>query len=267
MKKYILKFIPYSVVMNLKYIKQYFISFLYSGSKFNCPNCNGSFRKMFYCGQNEDILTKLEVIGSGIRKNCLCPRCYSIDRERLIYLFLSQKTNIFSEKTRLLHIAPRPSLRKIFNKSKNIEYFKGDKFEEGYHYSKDVIELDITKLKFENDFFDIIICNHVLEHIPDDLQAINELYRVLKPGGFAILQVPLSLKLEKTYEVKTDTAQERKKLFGQSDHYRIYAKDFINKLESCNFNVNLYNPNDLDWNLDTEKYGLNNLEDLIVANK
>ncbi len=267
MKKILLKMLPFSFLLNLKIIMQYFISILFLGNKYHCPNCSTSFRKMFKCGQEEAVLEKYQVIGSGIRENCLCPRCYSIDRERLIYLYLSKKTNIFSDNINLLHIAPRQSLRKIFKNSQNISYYQGDKYEEGYHYPKDVIELDITELNFKDNYFDAIICNHVLEHIPNDYQAIKELYRVLKPTGYAILQVPISLKLNETYEVKTNTAEERRQLFGQSDHYRIYAKDFADRLQSCKFNVSIFYPTDIDRNIDIVKFGLNKSEYLIVAKK
>lgn len=267
MKKTLLKILPFSLLLNLKIVKQYLVSILFLGNKYQCPNCNTGFRKMFKCGQEEAVLEKYQVIGSGIRENCLCPRCYSIDRERLIYLYLSKKTNIFSENIKLLHIAPRQSLRKIFKNSHNITYYQGDKYEEGYHYPKDVIALDITELNYKDNYFDVIICNHVLEHIPNDFQAMKELYRVLKPNGFAILQVPISLKLNETFEIKSNTAEERKQLYGQFDHYRIYAKDFTNRLESCNFRVSLYYPADIEKNLDTERFGLNKSEYLIVANK
>lgn len=267
MKKLILKVLPFSIILKVKALFRYLNSFLYLGNNFLCPNCNTRFKKMLNCGQYEAVLEEQNVIGSGIRTNCLCPRCHSLDRERLVYLYLLQKTDVFNKKIKLLHIAPRESLKNIFKKAKNISYYQGDKYEVGYHYPKDVIELDITKLNFEDNYFDVIICNHVLEHIPNDYQAINELYRVMKPGSFGIIQVPLSLKLEKTFEVKTKNENERRKLFGQSDHYRIYAKDFKTRLENANFEVNLYNPSDLEWNIDTELYGLNKLEDLIVVNK
>lgn len=267
MKKLIIKFLPYAFIISIKKLIRYLNSFFYSGNKFYCPNCNSNFKKLLNCGQHEIVLEIQEVVGSGLRRNCLCPRCHSLDRERLIYLFLQHKTDVFNKKISLLHIAPRQSLKKIFKRAKNISYYQGDKYEEGYNYPKEVIKLDITNLDFADNTFDVIICNHVLEHIQNDYQAIKELYRVMKPGGFGIIQVPLSLKLEKTFEVDAKNADERRRLFGQSDHFRIYAKDFKERLEKCNFEVNLYNPTDPDWNIDTELYALNKSEDLIVVNK
>ncbi len=267
MKKILIKIIPYPILLKIKYLNQFIISYLFLGNKYYCPICKTKFRKMLNCGEKAEILKELKVIGSGVRSNCLCPRCLSNDRERLVFQYLKDKTTLFTEKNTLLHIAPRQSFNNVFKNYKNIKYFPGDKFEKGYHYSKDVIELDITKLNFEDNFFDVIICNHVLEHIPDDIKALNELYRVLKPNGYAILQVPISLKLEKTIEIEANTEEDRIKFFGQSDHYRIYAKDYFKRLEDCNFKVKLYNPNDNDWNLNINKYGLNKLEYVIVAYK
>jgi len=267
MKKLLIKIFTYDLLFKLKNFYNYLISFLYLGNKFYCPNCDTSFKKMLPCGINQKILNELEVIGSGFRRNCLCPRCNSIDRERLIYLYLKEKTNVFTENITMLHVAPRNSLKKIFKKHKNIKYIAGDKYELGYNYTKDVIRIDLTSLKFDDEFYDVIVCNHVLEHIEDDLKALKEIHRVLKKDGFAILQVPISTKLEKTLEGIAQNEEERLLQYGQKDHFRIYAKDYFLKLESCNFVVNKINPNDSELNFDTQKYALNPQEDLIIVYK
>jgi len=267
MKKILIKIFSYDLLFKLKNYYNFFKSYIYLGNKYYCPNCETSFRKLLPCGINQKVLNDLEVIGSGLRNNCLCPRCNSIDRERLIYLYLKEKTNVFTENIKMLHVAPRYSLKKIFKKHKNIIYIAGDKYQQGYYYTKDVIYIDLTSISFEDEYFDVIICNHVLEHIPDDISAIKEIHRVLKKDGFAILQVPLSLKLDKTLEGIANTEEERLLEYGQKDHYRIYAKDYFSKLENCNFVVNIINPNDAEFNLDTDKYALNPKEDLIIVYK
>src|SRR4249920_3892182 len=104
-----------------------------------------------------------------------------------------------------------------------------------------MIRMDISKIPYKANCFDVIICNHVLEHIPNDRQAMSDLYRVLKPGGWAILQVPISLSLDRTYEDPTAvTREEREKKFGQHDHVRIYAKDYKDRLENVGFTVEVY---------------------------
>ncbi len=267
MKEILIKIFTYDLLFRLKTYYNFLISIFYLGQKYHCPNCNTNFKKLLPCGLNQKVLNELEVIGSGLRDNCLCPRCNSIDRERLIYLYLKYKTHVFSENITMLHVAPRYSLKKIFKKHKNINYIAGDKFEKGYNYTKDVIHIDLTSLNFDDEYFDVIICNHVLEHIPDDIKALKEIYRVLKKDGFAILQVPLSLKLDKTLEGVANNEEERLKYYGQKDHYRIYAKDYFINLENCNFVVNAINPNDAELNFDTQKYALNPKEDLIIVYK
>jgi predicted SAM-dependent methyltransferase len=177
------------------------------------------------------------VVGGGYRPNALCPICGSIDRERLLYLYLLHKTDIFEKPGKLLHVAPESRLKKLFQTKKSVDYLTADLF------STDVmVKMDITAIQFSDDYFDAIICNHVLEHIIDDGKAMSELYRILKPGGWAILQVPLSLTLKSTYEdFSISTTEGREKAFGQFDHVRIYAKDYQDRLAKAGFKVNIFN--------------------------
>jgi len=127
----------------------------------------------------------------------LCSRCHSTDRERLVYWYIVNKTNIlYSQKTiKLLHIAHERNLQKVLRAFNKIKYISGD-----LNPLVADRKIDITDINFENDYFDFIICNHVLEYILDDQKAMRELFRVLKPGGEAILQVPISKYNKDTFE-------------------------------------------------------------------
>jgi SAM-dependent methyltransferase len=222
-------------------------------------------------GTPSQVAETKHIVGAGRRKNMLCPRCYSTDRDRLVYLFLKEKTGIFDgEYLKVLHIAPEGGLKHLLEKSENIDYQTGDKFEsgyDGYYYDRDVIQMDVTDLPFMENVFDLVICNHVLEHIHDDRKAMAEILRVLKPGGKAILQVPLSLTLEKTDETPVETDEERKALFGQFDHVRLYGLDYRERLEKAGFEVELHNPIQDNWDIDADYYAINPLEDLYVGIK
>jgi len=128
--------------------------------------------------------------------------------------------------------------------------------------------IDVTNIQFHDNYFDFIICNHLLEHIQDDRKAMRELFRVLRPKGFAILQVPISKYNKETFEDFSITSpEERKKYFGQKDHVRIYGKDYKERLESVGFKVNLYDiKNDLSIK-DIKKYGLNEEEILYIGKR
>jgi SAM-dependent methyltransferase len=180
--------------------------------------------------------------GSNRRKNALCQECYSLERHRLLWLFMQQKTDIFSnnKKMKLLHFAPEKVFFDRFAYMKNIKYYPCDIVPENYSQDGEtvVLKADITSIPFEDGFFDIIICNHVLEHITDDGLAMRELHRVLKPMGWAILQVPIDYQLEKTYEdFSIVTPEGREKAFGQHDHVRWYGRDYKSKLEHEGFKV------------------------------
>lgn len=177
------------------------------------------------------------MIGAGYRKNAICPRCGSKDRERLIYLYFTKKTDILLNRYNVLHIAPEESLKRVLTDSPKISYVSGDL------YDPDVmVRMNIEKIPFADDSFDIILCNHVLEHVNNDKQAIAELFRVMRPGGWGILQVPIASTLSKTDEDKTVTnPRDREKRFGQEDHVRLYAqRNYKERLRKAGFHVTLY---------------------------
>lgn len=182
------------------------------------------------------VIREKNIIGAG-QRTTMCPVCESSDRIRLLYLFLQENTNLFKQHLHLLHFAPEPALQTIIKQQKNIKYLTADLFQ------KNVMEkIDITAIPYGSNTFDAILCNHVLEHIPDDSLAMSELYRVLKPGGWAILQVPISIILDHTFEDSSVTTEEaREAVFGQKDHVRIYGKDYPEKLRQAGFQVKEFN--------------------------
>lgn len=198
------------------------------GNNVHCFCCEG------------DFVTFLPGGVKSKRPNALCPRCGSLERHRLLWQYLKTQTNLFATPARLLHVAPEQLFYEIFSTYPTIEYVPCAKFGEGYEdkYPKGTQNIDITEIDLPDNSFDIIICSHVLEHIPDDLKAMQELYRVLKPKGWGILQVPLDTSRDVTYEDFSITdPREREKAFGQRDHVRIYGNDYIDRLASAGFQV------------------------------
>jgi SAM-dependent methyltransferase len=168
------------------------------------------------------------------RPNVLSPSTLSLERHRLLWLYLQKETTFFEKELKVLHMAPEQCFLSIFKKMKNLNYTTADL------YSPIVdVKADILDLPFEDKRFDFVFCNHVLEHIEDDAKAMSELFRVLKPGGIGIFQVPQDLSLEQTYENSSITSpEERAKHFGQYDHVRIYGKDYFDRLRKAGFKVN-----------------------------
>ncbi|MFH1000938.1 MAG: class I SAM-dependent methyltransferase [Bacteroidota bacterium] len=271
LKHKIKRIIPFWLGKKIRGTYQKGLGVLYKGKTYYCPYCKHSFRKMLSDGEKLHVIEKFQIIGSGYRENCTCPRCYSKDRDRLIYLYFEKNTSLFTEQHKVLHIAPEAWLKELFQSLPNIHYTNGVKEPEnmGYYYDRRTRDLDITDLEMKDNFYDVIVCNHVLEHIPDDIKAMKEIYRVLKPGAKAVLQVPYSLILESTYEDESITKPEqRSKFFGQFDHVRIYAKDYVKRLESVGFKVELFNPIKEEWGSKyINRYALNPKEDLFVAHK
>ena len=231
-RKYIFPLIP---ARFRRWVKKSLLRIIYYGNRYYCPVCNSNTKTQKPLGFDFPVIKEKQIIGGGVR-NVLCPVCISSDRTRLVYQFLKNKTNLFSKQTKLLHIAPEPQLARIFIKTKKIDYLTADLMMENV-----MVKMDLTNIQYSDHTFDAIICNHVLEHIPDDRIAMRELYRVLKPGGWAILQVPISKILKETFEdIKVTEPDEREKVFGQKDHVRIYGQDYITRLETVGFTVKQY---------------------------
>lgn len=234
MKRALSKILPYQVMVWGRAQLRYLNSRRYTGDRFECPFCHGRFAKFLSTGSDFAVLREQEVIGAGVRPNAVCPRCYSEDRERLVYLFLKIcRPEVFAYEIKLLHIAPEPELSRVLRAQKNIDYLSGD-----LDSPRADLRMDITDIPQEDELFDVVICNHVLEHIPSDDKAMRELHRVLKPDGFAILQVPISMRLAQTDEDESvQLPAEREKRFGQCDHVRLYGRDYIERLSRAGFTV------------------------------
>lgn len=168
------------------------------------------------------------------RSNALCPESLSLERHRLLYLFLQRKTNFFKEKLRVMHVAPELCFMDQFEKQHQESYITTD-----LESPLAKVKADIHQLPFKDDYFHVSICNHVLEHVDNDIQAMKEIYRVLKPGGWAILQVPFFHPVpEITQEdITIKSPKERERLFGQDDHVRKYGRDYADRLRSAGFEV------------------------------
>jgi len=187
----------------------------------------------YFCPVCENGIESFLPFGINPRPNAQCPLCKSLERHRLIWLYFKNKTNLFKDNLKILHIAPEHLISNKLNEMSNLDYISADLLSPSA-----MIQMDITAIQFIDNSFDVIYANHVLEHIPDDLKAMCELRRILKPTGWAILQVPIWG--DKTLEdANISTSEEREKLFGQKDHVRRYGLDGIYKkrLEIAGFEV------------------------------
>lgn len=221
--KLILNTIPRPILIRLSYAARPILALALKGNTFTDPIDNKSFRMFLPYGYGKQ------------RNNALSPSTLSLERHRLLWLYLKKETDFFTSKVKkkVLHFAPEQAFYKLFRNQKNIDYTTTDLFSPLAD-----VKADICNLPFEDNQYDVILCNHVLEHIPDDTKAMQELYRVLKPGGMAIVQIPQDLKREVTFADDSITDQkERAAIFGQYDHVRIYGRDYFDKLRSIGFTV------------------------------
>ncbi len=218
---------------------RYSLSLLYKGSNVTCPVCGGNFRHFIKLDKQDP------------ESDLLCPRCGSAQRQRLLWLFLENEVGITSEELSIIHFSPRSCLVTKLKSLKNIKYITSD-FEDTMADRN----YDITDIDEKDDNFDMVICYHVLEHVTDDRKAMRELFRILKPNGYAILQVPWEGR--ETFEDSNIVLpEERKKAFGQENHVRAYGlHDFVNRLKDAGFTVEL--------NRYAEKLGMNDIEKYVL---
>ena len=239
------KIVPINSGFKLKY---FYTTIIYFGSKFICPCCGGHFRKFLPYGE-------------PVRANAVCPRCRCLERHRLIWLFLKNKTNFFITNLRVLHFAPINFFQQKFQLLHDPNYISADLASNSV-----TIKMDITSIPFKDECFDRILCSHVLEHVTNDQKAMEELYRVIKPSGWVIIQVPINQ--SKTVEDPTIiSAKSRKKVFGHPYHVRKYGSDFKNRLKNAGFIVKVSPyPKELGENA-IRRYGLDPTENIYFCVK
>ncbi|WP_108424238.1 class I SAM-dependent methyltransferase [Flagellimonas amoyensis] len=238
--KYLLNLIPRPLLIRLSYWVRPLIALSLKGKKFTDPIDGRSFRSFLPYGYENP------------RENVLSPSTLSLERHRLLWLYLKNETDFFTKTLQVLHFAPEQAFYKRFRRMQNISYTTTD-----LNSPLADVKADICDLPFADHSYDVIFCNHVLEHIPNDTKAMQELYRVMKPGGWGIFQIPQDLKRGKTFEDDTITdKKERAKIFGQYDHVRIYGRDYFDKLRSVGFTVEEVDYTSVLPKEDVEKYRL-----------
>ena len=218
--RFLLRSIPRPVLIRFSYLFSWLFRFWYRGNNVECPVCENSFRKFLPYGRIA-------------RENVLCPSCLSLERHRLLWLYLKNETRFFEDPLKVLHVAPEQSFIKRFRALKNLDYTTAD-----LESPIADIHFDLHEIPLEDNTYDYFICNHVLEHVEDDKKVLAEILRVLKPGGTAILQVPLDYHREHTFEDKNIVDPlEREKHFGQNDHVRVYGLDYPERLREAGFDA------------------------------
>ncbi|HHP7241094.1 MAG TPA: class I SAM-dependent methyltransferase [Cyclobacteriaceae bacterium] len=246
----IIKKIPRKYLQRFSSVFLKVVSLFYIGKNVECNICEKKYRKFLPYGRVP-------------RDNALCPNCLSLERHRLIWLYLTHKTEFFKVPLKMLHIAPELCFMKRFKKLSKLDYTTGD-LESPWAD----VKMDIHQMPFDDDSFDVCFCNHVLEHVDNDILAMKEIYRILKPGGWAILNVPVYSAMEKTYEDPAIIDPiEREKAYGQDDHQRKYGRDYILRLKSAGFNAEQLSYYDEFSKEEVFKFGLMIGDDLYVCSK
>jgi SAM-dependent methyltransferase len=199
------------------------------GERFTCPFCGESFRRMLPFGRRP--VTGVRVIGAGRRANARCPRCNSLDRERLVYLFLRDRTDVLAPgpRLRLLHVAPEPSLGRVLAAHARIDYLSAD-----LRSPLAMERMDLTAIHHPDGAFDVIVCCHVLQSVGDDRAAMRELFRVLRPGGHAVLQVAIAPDRAETLERPIPGTGVSAWVWDQA---RLYGRDYVDRLAEAGFVV------------------------------
>lgn len=235
--KFLLNTIPRPWLIRLSYVFRIFAPLVYKGNNVECPVCEKSFRKFLSYGS--DV---------AHRDNILCPYDLTLERHRVMWLYLKGHTDFFSKKDlKVMHIAPEQCFHGRFKKQTNLDYTTGDLMSPIAD-----IHFDLHKIPLEDNTYEVIFCNHVMEHVKDDLQCMKELYRIMKPGGWGIMQVPIDASRSETYEDWSITdPKEREKHFWQYDHVRLYGLNYPKRLEEAGFEVDII---DFSKELPTETF-------------
>jgi SAM-dependent methyltransferase len=217
----LIRFIPRKYLQLFSHFPLKAYALLMKGDNVECPVCDNKFKKFLPYGRLHP------------RENALCPSCLALERHRLMYLYLKERTDFFTSDKYVLHIAPEYCFINRFEKLSNLNYLTAD-----IESPLAKVRMDIEKIQYNDNTFDVIFCNHVLEHVNDFDQAVRELYRVLKPSGWAIMQSPQDMRMEHTLKDDSITdPRERERVFLQSDHLRLFGRDYNEELSKNGFTV------------------------------
>lgn len=215
----------------------------YRGDRVECPCCASTFSAfMPHRGQPDSR----------------CPRCGAMERHRLLWLYLQSETDLWSASLRLLHFAPEWAFLRRFRRMENLDYVTAD-LDSGLAAE----HFDITAIPHPDASFDVVLCNHVLEHVPDDRAAMREIRRVLRPDGWAILMSPVARNATVTVEdPDVTTPDERLRRYGQEDHVRLYGADYAVRLEESGFSIGTHRHLESLDARTVERFGLRRADDL-----
>ena len=220
--KYVLNNVPRKHIQRVVHVVTPVMGLLYAGRREQCPVCGRRYRKFMPYGYGPT------------RDNALCPSCLSLERHRLMWLYLNNETDFFTANPRLLHIAPERCFMKRFGKVLGDNYITAD-----LESPLAKVKMDVQDIPFDDGEFDVIFCNHILEHVEDDRLAMREMYRVMRAGGWGIMLSPVTPGKATTYEDPSiNTPEGRAAAFGQHDHMREYGEDYADRLAEAGFTVN-----------------------------
>lgn len=208
------------------------------GTRHRCPVCGARVRRYLPDGRDLPVLRELDVVGGEHWPERTCPVCFADTRARLVWWYLESECRILERRIRVLHLAPEPGIYRRLRAARALSYHVADREPAHYAFADAICKLDATALPYADARFDVVLANHVLEHIEDDARALAEIRRVLRPGGFALLQVPIALRLARTLEDPgVRSPEERERTFGQRDHVRLYGRDYVDRLAGAGFEV------------------------------
>lgn len=234
----VLRTLPESTKSGLRRIHRLVIGLPYRGTGRWCPVCEVSSHRF-------------EEFGIVPRKDAHCIQCGALERHRLAWLYLQRRTDLFDGRPKkMLHVAPEHALERRLRKALRDGYLTADLTK-----GRAMAVMDIENIRMPDGSFDVILCSHVLEHVHDDRRAMREFHRVLKPGGWALLLVPITAERTTEDPSVTDPA-ERLRLFGQDDHVRRYGPDYVDRLREAGFTVTTTRPADLATAQEVERMGL-----------
>lgn len=222
---FLLRTIPRPLLIKLSYFFNKVAPLLLHGNKVEDPINGKTYSRFLPYGYG----------GTVKRKNALSPQTLSLERHRLLWLYLTSKTDFFSANLKMLHVAPEQCFYRLFRNMKNLDYTTAD-----LNSPLADVKMDLHNIPFDDQVFDVIFCNHVLEHVEDDQKCMREICRVLKPGGWAILQSPVDVNRKETLEDPSIQSEaDREKYYWQKDHVRLFGMDYKDRLEKAGFEVNV----------------------------